>query len=1426
MAYARPRKASFSLPKDAHGQDLKPHVSAAKSVNPSVTTKPPPRPRRPSLEHNVVMLDGHGVGPQAVAFTDAMHSHPGVAAAPDIASRRTWEDNKDEDWKTAQQKRMQHERNEAAAETSKAKETTKFQAAKAKALAAASNNLFGKTRQHNGDSFSAKMTASDDQKTKVTRAKEKAAKEYYSGKDSQEQNKKFKLRRESSVMMMKEQYAAMPLEEIVDQIQNKIWQRSHSDKDVVRKLIQLLRKSDLTGNGAIGPAEFHYVVRKFFGFDLSPRQTDTLFKSLNKSGTGELHLVEFVQALAGHGMGTFQNHEENEDGTRGRADTMIEKGSMLDHLIDDGKDAHLRVDDHRKDEERFQLAPLPAKMIAQQVIDTIAQKQWERCHSDHDVVRKMVGQLRHWDIDTDGEITEQECRDIVSQNYGFDLTDEQSKAFFSIMDENGDGTISKMEFIRGLSSGDLGEKYSEPIYESRPTVDYKIRSIADTEKARSFQGAPNVAQFQWEGEVMADDADIFSRRITDDAARKVNDNKERLAKSHQRNTQKPYTNNPAKILAMIKEKIWQRAPTDKDVVRKCVWAMRLADESGEGNISESEFAEYIRKFFGFHLTTEQSQILFRHLDVDDSGELTRREFICGLSGRGKILSEQQSDMRRKATRARALNLANAQDPNRGGYQDDFATIANPGSRRTTKERSKIDALKDEQSRQAANSDFEELKGYTRETEAVIGTMRSHIRSRCKTDRELTLRVTRAVRHHDTNDDGTVNVDELRAMLAEEFNYEISDDAADEVMDALTGGTGEDVITKEQMVAILTNKVGHGITSDRAYYAGNEENNAAAGNGRPPSAASTVGTCQSGEFPEGYLAGRFEDERFPYAKEDPGRPASARDRQKAGPHQEPPQRIRTISGVKEVLTQLREKVQFICGSDRAVALHVTRNFRKYDTDGDGLLQAADMRHMLRDEFNFDLNMEQLRQLFNDIDQAGKGTVDKEEFVRVLTGKKGHGKRPLPLVPNFNAAAGTTTREQPVRGSHRLNMHYRGDAEGSGLRHGATGGGRSGNDRMQEAERLAREMEEEEHRADDEHNQKQMEQELLGREQQLLEKERALMQQKHAMMQRQMAAEVNRFNSVQTNGSHGHGTKHHIPGDVGGQQQVQQQQLQQLQQQLEDERGMMQRQQELMVEQMEGERSMMQRQYERGVQQLQEDREMMGVRNGAEDEQYEDVPEDDDDEDYDEEEYRQQQPSGRPQSGRRTGAGGGFVRGRPVPGGGRPSSAISSTSTSNGRPASASSGRRTFARTGLGSYVAQQQGAAELGSFQPSRPNSASSSRPSSASASSRRKIRPPPGGARRKFQQTKQKRPTSGVSWSSNQSDGGSQAGLGGLGVLGLGMKAPSRGRIKRPAGGPVHGDPSGGRGMSALPPALSVAAGSSAANDPTAPPFFAHFPTC
>jgi Ca2+-binding EF-hand superfamily protein len=955
------------------------------------------------------MLDD-ALGTHAVAFTDEKDEHPIVAAKAGIANRRTWDDNKGETWQDAQQRRMQNDQNKAADEAADASKT-KFQIAKAKALAAANNNLFGKRNQGNDvDGFSAKMADRDERKVKAGRAKEVAATKYYSGKDSTEQNKKFKLRRESSVMMMKEQYAAMPMDEIVDQIQNKIWQRSHSDKDVVRKLMQLLRKSDLTGTGSIGPAEFHYVVRKFFGFDLSPRQTDTLFKSINKSGSGELGLVEFVQALSGHGMGTFQNHEENEDGTRGRADTMIEHGSMLDHLIDDSKDEHLRVDDHRKDEERFQLAPLSPEMIAQQVLDTIAQKQWERCHSDHDVVRQMVRQIRHWDINTDGDISEEECRAIISQYFGFDLTPAQSKAFFALLDVNGDGKISKMEFIRGLSSGDLGEKFSDPVYEARPTIDHQIRSIAENEKARAFQGAPN-KEFQWEGEVMADDADIFSRRITDDAAKKVNAYKERMAKNHQRNTQKPYTKNPAKILEMIKEKIWQRSHSDHDVVRKCVWAMRLADESGEGNISEDEFANYIQKFFGFHLDSEQSKLLFCHLDADGSGEITRREFICGLSGRGTILSEDQSEIRRKATRARALNLQNAQDPN-GVAQDDFATISNMGSRRTKQDRTKINALKEEQSLRAANEDFKELEGaYTHETKAIIDTMRDQIRARCKTDRELTLRVTRAMRHQDSNDNGTINVDELQQMLADEFNYVITEDAVVELMDALTGGTGEDEITKQQLVSILTNHCGHGITTANAYYADKE--NGGDSNGRPSSATSATSaasTATTMDYPEGFLAGRYEDGRFPYAKEDPGRPASARNRQKNAPHQEPPKRIRTTSGLKEILTQLREKVQFICGSDRAVALHVTRNFRKYDADGDGLLQAADLRHMLRDEFGFDLDMEQIRQLFDDIDQAGKGTVTKEEFVKVITGKKGHGRKPLPLLPNFSNTKGNQSRNQ--------------------------------------------------------------------------------------------------------------------------------------------------------------------------------------------------------------------------------------------------------------------------------------------------------------------------------------------------------------------------------------------------------------------------------
>merc|ERR550514_1427341 len=132
------------------------------------------------------------------------------------------------------------------------------------------------------------------------------------------------------------------------------------------------------------------------------------------------------------------------------------------------------------------------------------------------------------------------------------------------------------------------------------------------------------------------------------------------------------------------------------------------------------------------------------------------------------------------------------------------------------------------------------------------------------------------------------------------------------MDALTAGSGDDEITKEQFVFMLTNHVGHGITSSEKENDSQMPNRPGSGrSGRPGSAISSgTATTSMEEFPEGYLGGRFGDERYPYAKEDPhrGRPGSARDRTKSGIHSEPPRRVRTSAGTKEIMTTVRDKVR--------------------------------------------------------------------------------------------------------------------------------------------------------------------------------------------------------------------------------------------------------------------------------------------------------------------------------------------------------------------------------------------------------------------------------------------------------------------------------------------------------------------------------------
>ena len=87
--------------------------------------------------------------------------------------------------------------------------------------------------------------------------------------------------------------------------------------------------------------------------------------------------------------------------------------------------------------------------VVSKIIADISQKYLSRCRYDGEVVRKLNGAMRLWDRDDSGRIDEEEVGQAILDIFGYKLTDHQRRLVFNRLDEDGDGFVSKLEFIHG-----------------------------------------------------------------------------------------------------------------------------------------------------------------------------------------------------------------------------------------------------------------------------------------------------------------------------------------------------------------------------------------------------------------------------------------------------------------------------------------------------------------------------------------------------------------------------------------------------------------------------------------------------------------------------------------------------------------------------------------------------------------------------------------------------------------------------------------------------------------------------------------------------------------------------------------------------------------------------------------------------------------
>jgi Ca2+-binding EF-hand superfamily protein len=693
---------------------------------------------------------------------------------------------------------------------------------------------------------------------------------------------------------------------IVQALQEKIRLKSSGDGNIVRTIIKELKRADLNDDGTISPWELQNVLYRHFALELTDGQTDQLFRFLNTSGSGRITMPEFVQALSGQGR---KIHSEG-DNTENSTNEIFEKGSMFAKVIAERPPKpNLREQAVRVPP----VTPVTQDAVVNKIIKDIGQKYLSRCRYDGEVVRKLNGAMRLWDRDDSGCIDEEEVGEAILDIFGYQLTPRQRHLVFQKLDQDRDGYVSKLEFIHGLTANELGRKFGNPDEFQGTDVVFK-------------QG--DAPMFNWQVRGSAEDSDLMSRRISErDFKQKVAKTQKRAIK-RQQITQRPYTQNPSKLLEIIKEKIASRCTMDKNILRDVVWRLKQADESGDGNISENEMQHYVAKFFGFHLSAEQSISLFRMLDETGNGVLTREEFIRGLSG----------------TRG-AQSPWSGQKVKRSGMYAKLASTSNIGATNDP------NAAK-------TNKDFPKLECSV-PAKNMIEQMRAMVMSRCHKDSKLALYVTHIMRNYDDDNDNAIDVRELQAMLREEFRYNLTIGQASELLDAM-GTPGGGSLTKDQLVHALTNKTGHVVT-----YVDKE--------------GQVVSTNTLGA----------ETHAFSKADEDAPRSVYPYARQATSPSRID-MRARTASGKKRMLKQMREKVEMLCGSDNEMCLFVTRLVRNYDTGGKGQLSITDLGCALHEQFGFDLALHEVVGVYAELNYgAGENEpLTVERFIANLIEKKGY------------------------------------------------------------------------------------------------------------------------------------------------------------------------------------------------------------------------------------------------------------------------------------------------------------------------------------------------------------------------------------------------------------------------------------------------------
>jgi Ca2+-binding EF-hand superfamily protein len=240
-----------------------------------------------------------------------------------------------------------------------------------------------------------------------------------------------------------------------------------------------------------------------------------------------------------------------------------------------------------------------------------------RARSDNDMRRNMEQIFRRFDTNKDGCITFDSFQKTVNQFFGINLSMAQAQKVFKVLDEDGNGTVERQEFVKAFLDFGSAKDKPEDMFSAR------VHAHHDSGGARAARDKAIAGE----------------------------------ARKERKNSMIQFQGlSAAEILKQIREKAQGRASSDLLLSRKL--KTLFPDFNEKGGMTQELFRNQIGKTFGIMISAAQTKELFRMIDTDDNGTLDRDELIEGLFGKEAMIKEyQQQDSHDVAMTKLSDNLA-------------------------------------------------------------------------------------------------------------------------------------------------------------------------------------------------------------------------------------------------------------------------------------------------------------------------------------------------------------------------------------------------------------------------------------------------------------------------------------------------------------------------------------------------------------------------------------------------------------------------------------------------------------------------------------------------------------------------------------------------------------------------------------------------